>query len=54
MIWDDVADGCASAGRSEDFWAACGNGAKDRFAAPSVPTLCVQSVGVSTGSSTYV
>ena len=53
MIWDDVADGCASAGRNEDFWAARGNGARNRFAARGVPTLCVQSVGVSTGSSAY-
>jgi len=54
MIWDDMADGCASAGRNEDFWAARGNGARNRFAAPGVPTFCVQSLGVSTGSSAYV
>ena len=53
MIWDDVADGCASAGRNEYFLAARGNGARNRFAARGVPTLCVQSVGVSTGSSAY-
>jgi hypothetical protein len=53
MIWDDVADGCASAGRNEYFWAVRGNGARNRFVTPGVPTLCVQSVGVSTGSSAY-
>jgi hypothetical protein len=53
MIWDDMANGCVSAGRNEDFWAACGNGARNRFAARGVPILCVQSVGVSTSSSAY-
>ena len=53
MIWDDVADGCASAGRNEDFGAARGNGARNRFAARGVPTLCIQSAGVPTGSSAY-
>jgi hypothetical protein len=53
MIWDDVADGYASADRNQNFLAARGNGARNRFAARGVPTLCVQSVGVSTGSSAY-
>lgn len=53
MIWDDVADGCASAGCNEDFLAARGNGAKNRFAARDAPTLSVQSVCVSTGFSAY-
>jgi hypothetical protein len=53
MIWDDVADGFASADRNEYFWVARGNGARKRFAARGVPTLCVQSVGVSTGFSAY-
>jgi hypothetical protein len=51
MIWDDVADGCASAGRNEDFGSARGNGARNRFTARGVPTLYVQSDSVSTGSS---
>jgi hypothetical protein len=53
MIWDDVADGCASAGRNEDFWAVRGNDVRSRCGAHDVPTLCVQSVDVSTGSSAY-
>ena len=53
MIWDDVADGCASAGRNEDLWAARGNDVRNRFTAHDVPILSVQSVGVSTGSSSY-
>jgi len=53
MNWDNVADGCASAGCNEDFLPARGNGARKRFAAPGVPTLCVQSVCVSTGFSAY-
>jgi hypothetical protein len=53
MIWDDMADGYASAGRNEYCWAARGNGARNRFAARGAPTLCVQSVGVTTGSSAY-
>jgi len=53
MIWDDVADGCASAGRNEDFWAARGKDVRNRFTAHDVPILPVQSVGVSTGSRSY-
>jgi hypothetical protein len=52
MIWDDVANSCASAGRNEDFWLRVEMASK-RFAACSVPPLCVQSVGASTGSSAY-
>jgi hypothetical protein len=48
-----VADGYASADRNEYFWAARGNGARNRFAARGVPTLCVQSVGITTGSIAY-
>jgi len=51
---DDVADGCTSADRNEDFWSARGDNVRNRLTAHDVPTLCVLSVGVSTGSSAYV
>jgi len=51
MTLDDVTDGCASAGRNEDFGSAHGNSVRNRFAARSVPSLCVQSDSVSTDSS---
>lgn len=51
MILDDVTDGCASAGHNEDFRSARENGARKRFSARGISTLCVQSDSVSTGSS---